>query len=86
MVGGCGFVVAAGLGAWADGECSKEYCLRGLCDCLGNSSIVYLAGVFGYKCCGLLRSSTNNKIRVCGWCKCGLFFFGFFLVRGYGFQ
>ena len=28
---------------------------------------------------GLLRSSTNNKIRICGWCKfgccCFLFFF-----------
>ena len=74
--------------------------LRGLlpawsCDCLGNSSVGCWAGVFGYKYCGLLRSSTNNKIRVCGWCKFGLFvvflfFFCFvlfcFLVRGYGFQ
>ena len=95
MVGGCGFVVAAGLGAWAAEEC----CLRGHpCDCLGNSSVGYPVGVFGYKYCGLLRSSTNNKIRVCGWCKFGLFvvvvfflfffvFFWFcFLVRGYGFQ
>ena len=24
MVGGCGFVVAAGLGAWAAGECSRS--------------------------------------------------------------
>ena len=39
MVGDCGFLVAAGLGAWAAGECSEEYCLRGPCDCLGNSSI-----------------------------------------------
>ena len=39
MVGGCGFVVAAGLGAWAAGDCSEECCLRGPCDCLGNSSI-----------------------------------------------
>ena len=77
MVGGCGFVVAAGLGAWAAGECSEECCLRGPCDCLGSSSIGYRVGVFGYKYCGLLRSSTNNKIRVCGWCKFG-FFFGFF--------
>ena len=30
MVGGCGFVVAAGLGAWAAGECSEECCLRGV--------------------------------------------------------
>ena len=27
------------LGAWAAGECSKECCLRGPCDCLGNSGI-----------------------------------------------
>ena len=26
---------------------------------------------------GLLRSSTNNKIRVCGWCKFGCCFFFF---------
>ena len=39
MVGGCGFVMAAGLGAWAAGECSEECCLSGPCDCLGNSSI-----------------------------------------------
>ena len=85
MVGGCGFVVAAGLGAWAAGECSEECCLCGEecclcgpCDCLSNSSIRYQAGVFGYKCCGLLRSSTNNKIRVCGWCKF-VFFLLFFL-------
>ena len=38
MVGGCGFVVAAGLGAWAAEDCSEECCLRGPCDCLGNSS------------------------------------------------
>ena len=38
------------LGAWAARECSEEYCLCGLCYCLGNSSIEYRAGVFGYKC------------------------------------
>ena len=65
-------------GAWAAGDCSKECCLRGPCDCLGNLSIGYRAGVFGYKYCGLLRSSTNNKIRVCGWCKFGLFVVVFF--------
>ena len=36
--------------------------------------VTRVSGVFGYKCCGLLRSSTNNKIRVCGWCKFGCFF------------
>ena len=81
-MGGCGSVVAAGLGAWAAGECSEECCLRGPCDCLGNSSIGYRVGVFGYKYCGLLSSSTNNKFRVCGWFKFGLFvlFFLFFFV------
>ena len=86
MVGDCGFVVAAGLGAWAAGECCEECCLRGpcdclgnlSCDCLGNSSIGYRAGVFGYKCCGLLRSSKNDKIRVCAWCNFFFFFFFFF--------
>ena len=77
MVCGCGFVVAAGLvgvwyfavvlGAWAAGECSEECCLHGPCYCLGNSSIrrVRLA----INAVGLLKSSTNNKISVCGWCK-----------------
>ena len=69
MVGGCGFVVAAGLGAWAAGECSEECCLlvRVIASGIG-------WGVFGYKCWGLLRSSTNNKISVCGWCKFGFLF------------
>ena len=39
------------LGAWAAGECSEECCLHSLCYCLGNSSIGYRAGVFGYKYC-----------------------------------
>ena len=34
-----GLLWQLGLGAWAAGECSEECCLRGLCDCLGNSSI-----------------------------------------------
>ena len=64
-----------GMGSW--GVLRRVLPECGPCDCLGNSSIRYRAGVFGYKYCGLLRSSTNNKIRVCGWCKFGLFVFCF---------
>ena len=49
--GSCIGVFAVVLGVWAAGECSEECCLHGPCDCLGNSSIEYQAGVFGYKCC-----------------------------------
>ena len=81
MVGDCGFVVAAGLGAWTAWECSEECYLRGPCDCLGNSSIGYWAGVFGYKCWGLLRSSTNNKsVCVAGASLVFLFFIFYFFV------
>ena len=78
----CGGWLWVCCGSWIRGMGSWGV-LRGVlpggpCDCLGNSSIGYRAGVFGYKYCGLLRSSTNNKIRVCGWCKFGLFVFFFF--------
>ena len=65
------------MGTWGVLE---ECYLHGPHDCLGNSSIRYWVGVFGYKCCGLLRSSTNNKIRVCGWCKFGLFVFASLVI------
>ena len=61
MVGGCGFVVAAGLGAWAAGECSEECCLRGPCDCLGNSSIGYRAVCLTLNAGGCLEAAQIIK-------------------------
>ena len=83
MVDGCGFVVAAGLGAWVAGECSEECCLSCPCDCLGNSSIgrVCLA-INAVGCLGAAQIIKSG-------CVAGaslVVVFVFFLVRGYGFQ
>ena len=44
---------------------STECCLCGPCYYLGNSSIRWVS--LAINTVGLLKSSTNNKIGVCGW-------------------
>ena len=63
-----------GCGALWNGRWSEECCLHGPCYCLGNSSIEYRRVCLAINAVGLFRSSTNNKISVCGWFKLFLFF------------
>ena len=80
MVGSCGFVVAAGLGEWAAGECLEECCLRGPRDCLGNSSIGYWGVCLAINAVGCLGAAQIIKsVCVAGASLVVFFFFFFFL-------
>ena len=70
-------MVAAGLGAWAAGECSEECCLCRPCDCLGNSSLG--AAQIIKSGCVAGASLVCLFFVFCFFCFC-------FLVRGCGFQ
>ena len=81
MVGGCGFVVAARLAV----HVQQGSALKSVACVVRVITLVTQVSGIGQVCLainavGLLRSSTNNKISVCGWCKFGLFVFSSLVI------
>ena len=80
MVGCCGFVVAAGLGAWAAGECSEEW--RSVACVVGVIALVTRVSGIGRVCLAINTVGCLGAARIIkSGCVAGaslVFFFFFF--------